>query len=52
MIQIPTPPSSRKNVMTRICARMLVRRRSFQGIFSTSSGQPMCARFTDASAEP
>ena len=52
VIQTPTPPRSAKKATTRICAAMLTARRAGQGMRSTSSGQPIWDRLTEASAEP
>ena len=52
MIHTPMTPSTAKNAITSTCATMLIARRHGHGARSTSSGQPMCARLTDASAEP
>ena len=51
-IHAPTAPRSAKKAITTISAAMLTARRSGHGMTSTSSGQPMCARFTEASAAP
>ena len=51
-IDAPTQPSSAKKAMTSTCARMLSARRTGGDALSTSSGQLMWARRTDASAEP
>jgi len=50
--EAPTQPSSAKNAMTMSSATMLNARRARHAIASSSSGQPMCARLTDASAAP
>ena len=51
-IHAPTAPSSAKKAITTSSAAMLNARRARHGMTSTSSGQPMCARLTDASAAP
>ncbi len=51
-IQAPTAPRSAKKAITTISAAMLNARRAPHGMASTTSGHPMWARFTDASAEP
>jgi len=51
MIEVPTQPSAAKNAMTSTCAAMLKTRRRAGLSCSISSGQPMWARFAEASAE-
>ncbi len=51
-MEAPTEPSSAKNAITISCGRDVERAPALRhGITSTSSGQPMCARLTDASAD-
>ena len=52
MIATPIHPSSAKNAITSTCEAMLTARLSGGDSWSTTSGQPMCARLTEASAEP
>ena len=52
MMAMPIHPSRAKKAITSTCEKMLTARLSAGEHWSTTSGQPMCARLTEASAEP